>query len=157
MEREEIKSREIVRLTERFIEAVLALDRETARQIAAEDLKLEFQTVSGGAIENFDENKLEQTFILQKLRERDLRTYINQRRARVVYEEKIHCHLAGSDFQHAFMRQTYFYQSFENEWKLVFLKTEVRRFSGYNLKESLFNLLDCLAGKISRIAWKIRT
>lgn len=157
MGREEIKSREIVRLTERFSKAVLALDRETVRQIVAKDLKLEFQIVSGGAIEDFDENKLEQTFILQKLPARDLRTYINQRRAKVIYEEKIDCHLAGSDFQHAFMRQTYFYKLFENEWKLVFLKTEVRRFSGYNLKGSLFNLLDCLAGKITRIVWKIRT
>ena len=157
MEADEVTSGEIIRLTESFAAAVKDADKDSLRRIAADDLKIEFKLLGDGQIRDFDENKLEEISFLRLVSDAAPQVLISRTEARLMYEVNSHCHLQDSDFQNGFIRQTYFYRFCENDWKLHYLKTEVRRFSGYNLKESLFGAIECLFVKATKNRWKINT
>jgi hypothetical protein len=148
--------REILQLIEKFVGAVKNSDKETAAQIADDKMKIEFKTVSGSYIRDFDKNNLNETSILLKPSEVSPYVSIRPNQAQIIYERKSHCHFAESDFQNGFLRQAYSFKQSENHWKLSCVKTEVRRFSRYNLKESLLGLLECLFIKVMKRKWIIK-
>ncbi|HEY8560231.1 MAG TPA: hypothetical protein VIL74_07630 [Pyrinomonadaceae bacterium] len=156
MEDEELIEREIVRTTEKFIEAVRDSNAQVVSQLAA-DLKYKFKTPWNVTVEDFGADRTRKPNILVRSLETAPYVYVKPNKARVVYERKSHFHLLNSDFQNGFMRDTYSYEKVDNNWKLVHLKTEVRRFSGYELKNSLLGLLECLFHKAMKRKWKIRT
>ena len=150
MEDEQITSLEIVHLTEKFIKAVKDSDMKTVSEIADDHLKIECRHFAGSFIEDFDKDGMNKIHILSRVFETMPHVYLGQDKARVVYERKSHFHLQNSDFQNGFIRETYSYKKFENIWKLTYIKTEIRRFSGYQVKESLFGLMECLILKVVR-------
>jgi hypothetical protein len=156
MEYDEAESLEIIRLTEKFIEAIKDSDKKAVEEIAAADLKIEFKTLAGGFIEDFDKNEPAKIHIIIRTSEDVPQIRMRQNEAQVFYERNSHCHFAESDFQNGFIRQVYSYKKTENNWRLTYLKTEVRRFSGYNLKHSFLGLMECLIIKVMRRKWIIK-
>ena len=146
---------EILQLTEKFVEAVENSDEEAASQLVGGEMKIEFKTPAGSYIEDFDKNRLIKKPILIKPSEAK-HIYIKQSEAQVVYEMNGDFHFVESGYYRGIIRQTYSYKKFENNWKLNYLKTEIRRFSGYQLKESLLGLLKCLIRKTVKYKWILK-
>lgn len=149
MEDEKVKA-ELIRLTKNFVEAVNGRDKETAAQIADRRLKHEFRMFGSSSTLDFDSDNLKAVDAYDFLLETEPYLYPGRRRARVVYEINTDWHMMGTKFQSGFIRQSFFYEKTPDGWKLIYLKSEFRRFSGYNLKKSF----DGLSVRLSLIGQK---
>lgn len=139
--------REILQLTEEFVEAVRNLDKETASRLVSDEMKLDYRSIKGG-IQGFDKNNLDKIPILAESSDASPQIHISRNEAQVIYERGTYGKFRGSDCRRQFIRQTYLYKKVENSWKLYNLKTEWRKFSGYQIKQSLSNLIEHLIGKV---------
>lgn len=148
--------RELLRLTGNFFVAVKDSDKETAERIAGNKMKIEYQTLDGGFVQDFDKDNLDKIPLIINPSEISPHIHFRQHEARLVYERYSHLHLPKSDFQNGFVRQTYLYKKSENDWKLNRLKTETRRFSRYDLKSSALGFLECMHLKTLKIKWIIK-
>ena len=147
MKKEKSKVKELLELAEAFHTAINEGNKETIDKIVDDKLLFErSMTLAGKShLKKFYSKNDLLTFepnLPSSLRENEPVIFINQNRAKVIFERFDNCLLPKSKFNHAFLRQSYFMKKNGENWKLKALKDELLRFSRYDIKSSLQNLAE---------------